>query len=193
MKKINAIIHILLTILFLIWFFNNEEFISKLKILILDFLVINNDENSFNPVINMVNNMVNIIPIMLTIVIIFASYKFFDSLISNNKEFIFYAPLLAIPIYCVFFGFILTKLFWSDEIYALFNSDNGYVVERGNDIKVYYKGKLVNVANAIHFKTYKESFENGVFKIDFIDKEDKILMQVFCGENNERSCRVEGR
>ncbi|MCV3428467.1 hypothetical protein L8W41_06970 [Campylobacter sp. IFREMER_LSEM_CL1904] len=189
MKKINAIIHILLTILFLIWFFNNEEFISKLKIIILDFLAINNDENSFNPVINMVN----IIPVMLTIVIIFTSYKFFDSLFSNNKEFIFYAPLLAIPIYCVFFGFILTKLFWSDETYALFNSDNGYVVERGNDIKVYYKGKLVNVANAIHFKSYKESFENGVFKIDFIDKEDKILMQVFCGENNERSCRVVGR
>ncbi|MBT0832165.1 hypothetical protein KJQ82_08075 [Campylobacter lari] len=189
MKKINAIIHILLTILFLIWFFNNEEFITKLNTVILDFLVINNDENSFNPVINMVN----IIPVMLAIVVILASYKFFDSLFSNNKEFIFYAPLLAIPIYCVFFGFIVVKLFWSDETYALFNSDNGYVVERGNDIKVYYKGKLVNVANAIHFKSYKESFENGVFKIDFFDKEDKILMQVFCGENNERSCRVEGR
>ncbi|HDV6578208.1 TPA: hypothetical protein RJS70_000480 [Campylobacter lari] len=191
MKKINAIIHILLTILFLIWFFNNEEFISRLKILILDFLAINNDENSFNPVII---NMVNIIPIMLTIVIIFISYRFFDSLFSNNKVFIMaYGSLLGILFYCVFFGFILTKLFWSDEIYALFNSDNGYVVERGDEIKVYYKGKLVNVANAIHFKSYKESFENGVFKIDFIDKEDKILMQVFCGENNERSCRVVGR
>ncbi|MCV3501586.1 hypothetical protein L8X52_08130, partial [Campylobacter lari] len=155
---------------------------------ILDFLVINNNENLFNPVINILI----IALVMLIIVIIFASYKFFDSLISNNKEFIFYAPLLAIPIYCVFFGFITTIFFWG-ETYALFNSDNGYVVERGNDIKVYYKGKLVNVANAIHFKSYKESFENGVFKIDFFDKEDKILMQVFCGENNERSCRVEGR
>ncbi|WP_139471157.1 hypothetical protein [Campylobacter armoricus] len=186
MKKINAIIHILLTILFLIWFFNNEEFISKLKIIILDFLVINNDENSFNPIIS-----VNTIMIFLIIVIIFISYRFFDSLFSNNKVFIMaYGSLLGILFYCVFFGFIVAKLFWSDEIYALFNSDNGYVVERGNDIKVYYKGKLVNVANAIHFKSYKESFENGVFKIDFIDKEDKILMQVFCGENNERSCRV---
>ncbi|EIE4558917.1 TPA: hypothetical protein R1718_001723 [Campylobacter lari] len=180
MKKINAIIHILLTILFLIWFFSNEEFISKLKIIILDFLTINN-----------VNNMIIILPVM---VIIFLSYSFFDSLFSNDKGLIIaYGSLLGILFYCVFFGFILTKLFWSDEIYALFNSDNGYVVERGDEIKVYYKGRLVNVANAIHFKTYKESFENGVFKIDFIDKEDKILMQVFCGENNERSCRVEGR
>ncbi|MCV3397836.1 hypothetical protein L8V83_00915 [Campylobacter lari] len=156
--------------------------------MILDFLAINNDENSFNPVINMVIMAL----VMLIIVIIFASYKFFDSLFSNNKEFIFYAPLLAIPIYCVFFGFI-TTIFFRGETYALFNSDNGYVVERGDEIKVYYKGKLVNVANAIHFKSYKESFENGVFKIDFFDKEDKILMQVFCGENNERSCRVVGR
>ncbi|WP_139454234.1 hypothetical protein [Campylobacter armoricus] len=191
MKKINAIIHILLTILFLIWFFNNEEFISKLKIIILDFLVINNDENSFNPAIIIVNNMIIIFP---TMVIIFISYSFFDSLFSNDKGLIIaYGSLLGILFYCVFFGFIVAKLFWSDEIYALFNSDNGYVVERGNDIKVYYKGKLVNVANAIHFKSHKESFENGVFKIDFIDKEDKILMQVFCGENNERSCRVVGR